>query len=254
MKKIILAVVLLSLVGSVAAAQVTWTVSPNPVPTKQPFRMTIVNNLTTLIQMNGTPWGIYDSNNKFIYPQIGLPFIIYLSPKQSTFWTWDGQLSANPSTYLTPGNYTAKIVINARGKTTTLSDPFTVLPDAITLGGTPSPGNNVSFTLDSTKTAAGLAYQVACSFGRTPGTSLGFNRELALGFDPLFISSLTVGPPTFQAFSGTLNTSGVGLAGVLIPNIAALKGQQFYVAYVTLKSTSPGGIHSYSYSKRVPIK
>lgn len=254
MKKMILAIGLMCLIGSAVAAQkVTWVVSPNPVPTKQAFQMTLTNNTAKSLQLNGTPWGVYDSNNKLIYPQIGLPFIIYLPPNASTFWTWDGNTG---SAYVAPGNYSAWINFwpnGGSGPLTTLKQSFTILPDEVSLSGTPAPGNNVKLSLASPN-APSLNYQAACSFSRTPTTSIGFNRELALGFDPLFISSLVVGPPTFQAFSGTLDAKGNGVAGVLIPNITALKGQVFYVAYVTLKSNAPGGIWSYSYSKRVPIK
>ncbi|MSR75820.1 MAG: DUF839 domain-containing protein [Planctomycetes bacterium] len=73
---------------------------------------------------------------------------------------------------------------------------------------------------------------LAASTGNSPGFSVG-NIFIGLNQDELFLISLTPGNPYFVDFSGgAFDAYGADAASVLVPNVSALLGYEFYAAFV----------------------
>ena len=83
----------------------------------------------------------------------------------------------------------------------------------------------------------GDLYQMAASLGQTP-LPLG-PCTIFLTPDPVFLSSILVGPPVFYYYAGTLSAAGGAGAKLVIPNIKALVGVCVYHAGVAYNK---GGI------------
>lgn len=106
--------------------------------------------------------------------------------------------------------------------------------------GSTSPGSTVTLDLSSPPDASRL-YQVGTSLGTGPIPI--DTRKLGLSPDSLLVAS-TGGtlPGIFANFAGTLDRSGLARAQLRLPRIAALKGQRFHSAFVTLLATAPSGV------------
>ena len=114
---------------------------------------------------------------------------------------------------------------------------------------TPRIGSTVVLNL-STSQSAGLAYQVASSFGNT-GIPIG-TRTIPLAFDPLLMVSLFAPAPVFLNYSGTLDPGGGGIALINLPNLPALVGVTIHSAFVSLDTTAPQGVRDIS--NGLPLK
>ncbi|MBN2490466.1 MAG: hypothetical protein JXQ29_06420 [Planctomycetes bacterium] len=77
---------------------------------------------------------------------------------------------------------------------------------------------------------AGKFYQVALSFGHTPGIALGPLGTVHLNPDGLLLTSLLVGAPVFNSFCGVLDSRGRAASNptVLVPNDFALYGLRIF--------------------------
>jgi len=240
--------------GTLACAQVSWIVSPSPVPTGQQIKLVITNNSGGNITLPSTaPWSIHlpTPPGGLVFGPIGLAVLVGLPDKQSKSYTWDQQAGGRP---VLPGTYEARIdYLDMNRKRITLAKLFQITSDQLTVSGTASPGGTVTLTLNSSS-APTLAYQVGLAFFTSPTLPIGGNRELELAPDALTVLSLLVGPPTFVGFSGSLDGQGTAKAAINIPNVGALKGVAFHAAYVTLAPAAPAGIFSYSAAKRIQIQ
>jgi len=114
----------------------------------------------------------------------------------------------------------------------------------LTGSGSGAPGTDIDFKL-SAPGDAGLAYQMASSFGNGPIPI--DTRKLELSPDSLLVLSVSgVLPLIFKNYAGVLDASGAATAKLSIPNLPVLKGVRIYTAFVTLKATAPSGIASIS--------
>jgi hypothetical protein len=99
---------------------------------------------------------------------------------------------------------------------------------------------------------AGLAYQVASSYGEGPTTWNG--RKIYLDFDSLFYESTRLQPsPMFVNYRGTLDAYGRADAYVDIPDESRLIGMQIHSAFWTLDPSSKYGIGSISNTYTITI-
>ena len=108
--------------------------------------------------------------------------------------------------------------------------------------GKPQIGNTITLELAAPTTDAGLAFQVASSFGTGPipiGT-----RSLGLSPDSLlWISVSGLAPSIFKNYSGVLDAQGkCSNVTIAIPNYPTLKGIWIYNAFVSLSPTAPQGV------------
>jgi hypothetical protein len=79
---------------------------------------------------------------------------------------------------------------------------------------------------------------------RVAGLRFG-NRYFPMLLDPFFFLSIQV-PAVFAGFEGILDPSGTAAGAVNVPNVAALIGLQFSIAWVTADSAAPYGIEAVS--------
>lgn len=116
-------------------------------------------------------------------------------------------------------------------------------PRAITLTGTPAPGNTVNLGLLMPRDA-GLNYVMAASFSSTPGIPLAPDgRPIPLTPDAMLLLSLST-PSVFVNFQGVLDPMGAAAAQIVFPPIPSLSGISFVVAGISVESISSSGIKS----------
>ena len=113
----------------------------------------------------------------------------------------------------------------------------------------PAPGNLIILQLRGTKD---LVYQCACSSSNAAGIQVD-SRLIPLDLTSMLVASLQI-PAVFQNFSGKLDASGHGKAGIAIPMIPALSGLGFYFCMVTLDPLAPNGIANISNDLRIDIQ
>lgn len=148
------------------------------------------------------------------------------------------------------GAYTA--TTGTVGSNTGLHVRLTVVKARIDLSATPLPGFTINLHLEA-PSGAGSWYQVGSSLGHGP-IPLG-PRRLWLALDPLLAAS-TSGtlPGLFQNYRGKLDANGAAKAKLAIPNLAFLKGQRFYTAFVTFDPQAPLGVGQISSSLPITIQ
>lgn len=111
----------------------------------------------------------------------------------------------------------------------------------------PAVGKTADWLIDD-QVSGGLGYAVAASFGNT-GIPLGLPdvRMVPLALDDLtVITAENRVPGMFQNFRGTFPSAGQASMKIVIPNVAALRGKQVHMAFVTLKAGAPSGVHTVS--------
>ena len=116
-----------------------------------------------------------------------------------------------------------------------------------------SPGSTRRFRVRTPRTNhASQQYQVALSFGFTPGIPVPGVGTIHLVVDPLFLTSILAGPPTFENFGGVLDSTGAAPNPVAftVPFIPSLQGIRIFGSAVTF---GPGGIQAISNSWGVTI-
>ena len=86
---------------------------------------------------------------------------------------------------------------------------------------------------------------------RTAGLRF-LNRYFPLALDPLFFASLQL-PSVFRNFEGILDTNGTAAGAVIVPNVPALAGFSFSIAWVTVDAGAPQGIQAISGPWKVDI-
>ncbi|MBN2490837.1 MAG: hypothetical protein JXQ29_08315 [Planctomycetes bacterium] len=79
---------------------------------------------------------------------------------------------------------------------------------------------------------------------RIPGIRFG-NRYFPMHLDNLFFLSIQT-PAIFSRFEGVLDPGGTAMGSVNVPNVGALVGFQFSIAWVTVDSGAPFGIDAIS--------
>jgi len=97
----------------------------------------------------------------------------------------------------------------------------------------------------------GLPYLGAAALSGERGVGLGDGRRIPLDPDPLFVATvLNQLPALFPRFAGLLDPEGRARPAIAIPDVPALVGLQFYVAFCSLELAA-GGVRSIS--NRLPI-
>jgi hypothetical protein len=107
-------------------------------------------------------------------------------------------------------------------------------------GSPPMPGGFSVLVLDLPSHGANL-YYLGLSLSNT-GIPVPGKRSLPLFPDPLLALVLNGQFPFVDKFIGALNTVGFAQATINWPNLAALRGNTFYTAGITLQAGYPGGI------------
>jgi hypothetical protein len=134
---------------------------------------------------------------------------------------------------LCPLFYSGNWVIRACGEDVTVGNPLNVA-----VSGSPvAPGGFVNLTFQAPG-YAGVPYVAAASFGTSPGIPISSGSPAVPGLLPLnpdgmFTLSLS-SPGIFVNFSGVIGVGGSSPGLVLVPNLPAASGLQFYVAFVTV--------------------
>lgn len=246
MSRISLVAILLTVVTTAAAAQgtgVMLTVTPNRAPIGQPVRITLDNRTTaTVIMPNPAPWGIHTPAGAVVFAPSASPATTTLAPGKSLSWIWDQKDQA--SGQVVAGYYEARLffVFNPGYPFPSIRAPFSVGRTAtLTASGQPAPDATIGLFLHAPD-FGGRGYQVALSLGKAPGIPIGGGRILQLNPDPLFLGSITAGPPVFGNFSGQLDGNGRATAKLWIPKIPQLRGFHFFAAAVILHLAAPNGI------------
>lgn len=111
----------------------------------------------------------------------------------------------------------------------------------------PTVGGTAVFDIsDTTTSAAGAAYEAACSL--TSNFGIPFNGDtVCLDFDVLFLASWPNPPGSFTGFSGTLDATGAATMQLQVPNDPTLSGLPFRIQALILdpatgpRLTSPSG-------------
>ncbi|MEZ6036981.1 MAG: hypothetical protein R3F29_05840 [Planctomycetota bacterium] len=107
--------------------------------------------------------------------------------------------------------------------------------------GMPRHGDTRHFAL-SAPGQANRPYLLGASFGSTFGTALGCGRTFPLDDDPLLSASLST-PQLFADFLGVLDDAGRSEApAIVLPDLPALIGLQFFVAAATVDAQAPCGV------------
>jgi hypothetical protein len=100
--------------------------------------------------------------------------------------------------------------------------------------------------------SSGKFYKAAAAMNeRMAGIRFG-NRYLPLQLDALFFASIQL-PGIFVYFEGILDTNGTAAGAVSVPNVPALAGFSFSIAWVTVDAGAPYGIHAISGPWKVGI-
>jgi hypothetical protein len=122
-------------------------------------------------------------------------------------------------------------------------DDFALFDAALTTADTPQLGARVLMRYRAPQDA-NRVYQGACALSNS-GIAID-TRKIPLAIDGLLFASLLY-PSVFEAFSGTLDSSGNGVAYLNIPSSPPLVGTTIYVAFVTVNpGGSPSGIKTIS--------
>jgi hypothetical protein len=170
---------------------------------------------------------------------MGTTYWLVWGPINSSQASWDDQPGAAQTVYR--GSFDGG---------TTWNGPFNggwkfrlFAPRAITLTGTPQPGNTINLGLLMPKDA-GLNYVMAASFSSVPGIPLAPDgRPIPLMPDAMMLLSLSA-PAIFVSFSGVLDPMGAAAAQIVFPPVPALTGLSFFVAAVSTEAISSSGIKS----------
>jgi len=132
----------------------------------------------------------------------------------------------------TADNYVA--TSGSTGTSGGLKVRLTVDPNNVLLApDTASIGTTVGVVL--VNAPAGAFYQFAASLGQAP-LSLG-KYTIGLTFDTVFLTSVLVGPPVFNAYGGQVPASGAATAKLSVPAIPALVGICVHHAAVVFDKT-----------------
>jgi hypothetical protein len=116
--------------------------------------------------------------------------------------------------------------------------PRTAAADRVQIGSAlPIAWNAANSPSKFYKAAAALTERVA-------GIQFG-NRHFPLLIDNLFFLSIQL-PTVFSGFEGILDPNGTAVGSVNVPNVAALHGFQFSIAWVTVDPAAPFGIDAIS--------
>jgi len=100
----------------------------------------------------------------------------------------------------------------------------------------------------------GRTYVGAASFGTGP-LLLSPHNPLYLSPDILFFLTVKNQVPTlFRNLQGVLNASGQGVCTVILPNIPAIVGLRFYMAFVSLDASKPLGVRTVSSTRGFRIQ
>ncbi|MBN2490521.1 MAG: hypothetical protein JXQ29_06710 [Planctomycetes bacterium] len=98
----------------------------------------------------------------------------------------------------------------------------------------------------------GKFYKGAAAFTERIAGIQFLNRYFPLAADNLFFASLTA-PSVFQRFEGLLDTTGTAVGAVNVPNIPALAGLYFSIAFVTVDPAAPFAIDAISGAWKVNL-
>jgi len=100
--------------------------------------------------------------------------------------------------------------------------------------------------------SASKLYKAAAAMNeRTAGIRF-LNRYFPLALDALFFASIQL-PTVFRNFEGILDTNGTAAGAVSVPNVPALVGFTFSIAWVTVDTGAPLGIQAISGPWKVGI-
>jgi len=252
-KPLVLMLLVSAALAPAIGAQVFWTVFPDPAPLEQPLQLTIKNSTRSSISLpSSAPWTIYDAQNNPVMLPVGLPVIVPVPPLGTKQWIWN-QVDSN-SKQVPAGKYEARVTYyDSQWVKLTLKTPFEILQITFTVSGNTTPGGQVRLDMHA-PTSTGRLYQMACSFGDSPGMPLPVNRLLALNPDALFFLSIFLPSGIFQNVSGLTSKSGYATGYVNLPADKRLIGVTFYAAGATIDGAAPAGIHVHSASKPVKIQ
>jgi hypothetical protein len=247
------ATLFLALGCSLAPAQsVTLTTFPQTAALGQHLQIILDNRTPNTVGLpTPAPWSIHDSASRVVFSPITIQIPVSLPPFQSKKWTWD-QKDMNLA-QVAPGAYEARLRYFTTTGPIDLKAPFTIDSAVLSVSSQPTPGATVRFGLSAPR-APGRVYQVALSFGTSPGIPLAGGRLIPLNVDHLLFASLTVGPPLFNQFLGVLDRSGTGAARLAVPNQSALIGVRFHTGFAAFDHPAPGGVLTFSDAVPLQIK
>ncbi len=81
------------------------------------------------------------------------------------------------------------------------------------------------------------------------------SRHLALGFDGLFVASITgAAPAVFVGYLGMLDPAGAASAALVLPDVAALRGLRLNTAFLVLDGQAPSGVAAISETLRLVVQ
>jgi len=250
-RRVVPAALLLAFGSSLTPAQsVNLGTFPKIAALGQQLRIVLDNRTTNPVGLpTPAPWSIHDSASQVVYAPITIQIPVSLAPNQSMQWTWD-QKDMNAA-QVSPGIYEVRLRYFSGSNPVDLKTRFTIDSTVLNVAGTPRPGATVPFAL-SAPGAPGRVYQVALSFGASPGIPVAGGRLIPLNLDHLLLASVTVGAPIFNQFLGMLDASGAATARLVVPNQGALIGVRFHAGFAAFDRAAPGGVLTFSDS--VPLQ
>lgn len=106
----------------------------------------------------------------------------------------------------------------------------------VTLAARPRIGTSFGINLRAEPSAPFVA---ALSLGTSPPIALPGGGSIALALDPVFLLSLDPSAPFFTSMTGTLDVSGRGQCGLIVPGVPSLAGAHLHAAFITLAGAWP---------------
>jgi hypothetical protein len=218
----------LVLVCSCAGAQVTGHVGPPVAPIGCPFTISLSNDTNGIYWVGCTFFGVRDAAGVPVL-EVGCSANVNPMPPGATVTTYWPQTNTSGA-QVPPGTYLVDFWVGSVIQTQSVT--IGGVDAAISILGAPHVGTTRNIRVCSPQDG-GKAFAMAAAL-TTPGiaTCAGI---VPLAMDWLFFLSLDPSNPYFLNFTGTLANDGSSeVSALALPNIPALVGQSFVLAFVVL--------------------
>ncbi|HYC76579.1 MAG TPA: hypothetical protein VEI02_03025 [Planctomycetota bacterium] len=239
-----LPLLILAVVTVFSHAQVTATAGPPVVPLGGTVWVSVANDTPNEVFLSSPcNYQVLDAGGLPVFAPVFCTGNVVQIPAGGVFSTTWSQVD-NAFAQVPAGNYT--VLVFHPGGPTPVPIVVSATEDAgIAQLGTARIGTVRNLALVA-PAHAGFAYVVAAAFSTTPGLG-SCAGVVPLAADALLTMSLTPGNGVFFNFTGVLDvTGGATTPAIAVPNLPALIGLSFPVAFVVVDPTAPCFLRSIS--------
>ncbi len=233
---------------SVAGAQVSSSVGPPVAPIGCPVSISVSNDTNSTYFTSYCPFVIRDSGGTTIFTPFCIAIVNPIAAG-STFTTYWAQ-NNDSGLQVPPGTYFVDVFISGA----TQSTPVVIggADAAVSILGVPRIGTQRNLRLCSPGDG-GFTFGMAAAL-----SSVGISTcagIVPLDTDPLFFLSLDPSNPFFIGFTGALDNTGISETPSLnVPNVPAIVGQSFVLAFVTVDFSQPCPVRTISAPTSITIQ